>query len=299
MLILHMVNSFKKYFILIILLLACRAIPATPPPLQLPTIAPLILTTPPPLQLPTIAPTAPLIATPIHDTSWQELRPGLEQRRIRLFDNYNQPLEYIYITRITPQLYRFEVLYQPDQPQSLSQWLASSGALLVVNGGYFSLTDDKKYIANGLIVVNGEPSGYSYGDFGGMFAVTAQGAELRWLAQKPYNPEESLKAALQSFPILVKPGGILGFSAEHEDGKKARRTVVGQDKSGRIIFLVTDKNYFTLHQLSRYLTESDLDLDMALNLDGGPSSGMLLAGQPEVVRTIAPLPLIIAVYTQN
>ena len=84
--------------------------------------------------------------------------------------------------------------------------------------------------------------------FGGMLAIDQSRAELRWLVQKPYNDYEPLRAALQSFPILIQPGGELGFPAEKENNARARRTVIAQDKQGRIIFIVAPDGYFTLHQ---------------------------------------------------
>ena len=48
-----------------------------------------------------------------------------------------------------------------------------------------------------------------------------------WFAARPHTPDEPLQYALQSFPMLVKPGGILGYP--DEDGRPARRTVIGMD----------------------------------------------------------------------
>jgi uncharacterized protein YigE (DUF2233 family) len=137
--------------------------------------------------------------------------------------------------------------------------------------------------------------GSSYGDFAGMFAVTQHGPELRWLAQEPYDPNEPLLAGLQSFPVLVKPGGVLGFPAGEEDNQAARRSVIGMDRDGRLVLLVASIGNFTLHRLSAYLVQSDLDLDIAVNLDGGPSSGMLLAEPFEAIPASAPLPIVITV----
>ena len=153
-----------------------------------------------------------------------------------------------------------------------------TNALMVVNGGYYSV-ENERYFPDGLTIVNGEASGRSFGGFGGMLAINEDRAELRWLVQKPYNSYEPLQAALQSFPILVQPGGELGFGAERENHVSARRTVIGQDKDGRILFIVAPQGYFTLHQLSVYLTESDLNLDIAVNLDGGGSTGTI-GGEP-------------------
>jgi uncharacterized protein YigE (DUF2233 family) len=76
--------------------------------------------------------------------------------------------------------------------------------------------------------------------------------------------------------MLVHSGGKVGLS--DDDGQLARRTVVGQDRKGRIVFVVSSDAFFTLKNLSAFLAASDLELDSALNLDGGPSSGLMLAG---------------------
>ena len=103
-------------------------------------------------------------------------------------------------------------------------------------------------------------------------------------------------AGLQSFPVLVKPGGEPGFPAELEDNVTARRTVIAQDREGRILLLVSPRGDFTLHRLSLHLTNSDLDLDIALNLDGGPSTGIMLAEPREVIPSQTLLPIVILVY---
>ncbi|HEU0297114.1 MAG TPA: phosphodiester glycosidase family protein, partial [Anaerolineales bacterium] len=170
-----------------------------------------------------------------------------------------------------------------------------TNAAFVLNGGYFSI-ENERYFPNGLTIVNGEAFGSSFNGFGGMLAIDRSRAELRWLVQKPYNSDEPLQAALQSFPILVQPGGELGFGAERENHASARRTVIAQDKDGRILFIVTPQGYFTLHQLSVYLTESDLDLDIAINLDGGGSTGILVANPREIIPSKVLLPFVILVY---
>ena len=249
----------------------------------------------------TPTPTATSIPTPTKTPSptteasseWMQLQPGLERRTLVITKTDAQP-ESLYILRLVPDYFRFGVAYDP-QGLTLDDWQAQTGALIVINGGYFRL-EGESYIPNGLSVIDGVTMGSSYGDFGGMLAVSESGVELRWLAQQPYDPNESLLAALQSFPILVKPGGELGFAAEHEDGISARRTVIAQDKSGQILLMVAPQGNLTLHQLSDFLTDSDLNLDIAINLDGGPSSGILLADPVEKIPAISPLPIVITVH---
>jgi uncharacterized protein YigE (DUF2233 family) len=117
---------------------------------------------------------------------------------------------------------------------------------------------------------------------------------LRWLPEKPYDPSEPLLAGLQSFPMLVIPDGRLGVP--EDDGFPDRRTVMSLDSSGRIIFLIAPAGSFSLHQLSRYLVDSDLNLVAALNLDGGTSTGLLMAEPAEGIAAYAFLPSVITVY---
>jgi len=232
----------------------------------------------------------------IPDTGWYWVRPGLERRSINLYNDQDQQVESLYLLRLDPNLFQLDVAFN-ETAQTLETWQAETGALIVVNGGYFRI-ENNRHFPNGLTIVNGETFGSSYDTFAGMLAISDRSVELRWLADQPYDPYEPLRAALQSFPVLVKPGGELGFTEEHEDNLKARRTVIGQDQQGRILFLVAPRGYFTLHQLSLYLTGADLQLHIALNLDGGPSSGILLADPPEIIPSQSLLPFVILVYSR-
>jgi hypothetical protein len=246
-----------------------------------------------PTQSPFPAFTGTPVATFVPDTGWSQLHPGLERRMVNLFDDTQQRIEYLYLLRLDPEYFQFDVAYHPE-PQTLEAWQAETGALIVVNGGYFR-KENERYIPNGLTVTYGEVIGSSYGDFGGMLAITENGPELRWLAQTPYNPMEPLRGALQSFPLLVKPGCEIGFPSDLEDNQQARRTVIGQDTQGRILIILAPMGYFTLHQLSAYLIASDLSLDIALNLDGGPSSGLVLSNPWEEISAYTLLPIVITV----
>ena len=203
--------------------------------------------------------------------------------------------ERLTIVRLDPAIVYFRVHYDPTAPQPVSGWAERlHHPLLVINGGYF--TPENK--TTGLLISNGRVWGIPYGEFAGMFAVTSSGqVSVRWLHDRPYDPDEPLKEALQSFPVLVKPGGVMGFPADADDGHPARRTVVAQDRQGRILTIVAPRGYLSLHELARFLAESDLDLDVALNLDGGFSTGLWLNGDevtPEV-DSLTPVPSVISV----
>ena len=255
-----------------------------------PAVIPAAITTPVPL---------PKVSDPVDavpEAGWSLLQPGLERRVIPVYNDLDQQVETVHIWRLDQNYFRMDVAYN-ETPKSLETWQRQTNALMVVNGGYYSV-ENERYFPDGLTIVNGQASGRSFNGFGGMLAIDDSRAEIRWLAQKPYNAYEPLKAALQSFPVLVEPGGELGFGAERENHVSARRTVIGQDKNGRILFIVAPQGYFTLHQLSVYLTESNLNLDIAVNLDGGGSSGILVASPPDVISPTRPLPFVILVYAR-
>jgi len=250
--------------------------------------------------VPTAVPPTPQTLTTITDArdaangGWSLLQRGLERRVIEIYNDQNQHIESLYLWRLDQKYFRMDVAYD-ETPKSLEAWQREMNANLVVNGGYYSIRNEK-YFPDGLTIRDGKASGRSFTGFGGMLAINGSRAELRWLVEKPYNAYESLHAALQSFPMLVKPGRQLGFGPERENHVSARRTVLAQDKDGRILFIVAPKGYFTLHQLSAYLTDSDLNLDIAVNLDGGGSPGILVANPPELISPTRPLPFVILVY---
>ncbi len=227
---------------------------------------------------------------------WTVLQPGLEQRIIPIYDSQNQPVESLSIWRLDQSRFRLDVAYS-ETPKSLQTWQEETNAAIVLNGGYFSIQNGM-YSPDGLTIISGRASGNSFEGYGGMLAIRQDRAEVRWLVQKPYDPSEPLQAALQSFPILVEPGGKLGFGADREDYARARRTVIGQDKDGRILLIVAPEGHFTLHELSAYLTQSNLGLDIAVNLDGGGSTGILVADPREIIPSKVLLPFVILVYAR-
>ncbi len=198
--------------------------------------------------------------------------------------------ERLLLIRLEPDAYRFAVGYTPGAPRALAAWTEATGALIVVNGGFFT----PEYQSTGLIVADGQVSGTSYGAFAGMFAVDGDGPTVRSLAVQPYRPDEPLEAAVQSFPLLIRPDDP-GPHPE-EDGQPARRTVVAEDAEGRLLFILATEGALSLRALSEQLLASDLDLVIALNLDGGGSSGLLLADPPAGVPAFTPLPAVILVY---
>jgi hypothetical protein len=243
-----------------------------------------------------VLPTTQAVLPNTGQAGWSLLQPGLERRVIPIYDHQNQPVESLYVWRLDQRYFRLDVAFDAS-PKPLERWQQETSAAIVMNGGYFSI-ENERYYPDGLTVIDGVASGRSFVGYGGMLTIDASGAALRWLEEKPYVPGEQFQAALQSFPVLVKPGGQLGFGPEREDHKKARRTAIGQDREGRILLMIAPQGYFTLHELSAYLAQSDLNLDMAVNLDGGGSTGILVANPRELIPAKPLLPFVLLAYAR-
>jgi uncharacterized protein YigE (DUF2233 family) len=243
----------------------------------------------PTVSAPTVTPRPTATSAP-RDTGWQAIAPGVEYRELKIVQGDRS--DRLRIARIDPAQNRLRVLYEPDRPRRVSEWLAQADALVIVNGNFF----DPQNRALGLVIQDGRTlDGIAYEGFGGMFAVNGDDVRVRWNVQEPYNGEP-LTYALQNFPMLVLPGGAPNLQID-DNGRAAPRTAVAQDRSGRIVLLVSPAFTFTLTEFGQWLAASDLDLDVALNLDGGTSSGLVLKKGHQTLGTDSwvPVPNVIVV----
>ena len=196
------------------------------------------------------------------------------------------------IVRLDPAQVRLRVAYAPDRPRGLRGWFEQRRPLAAINGSFFT----PEYQATALLISDGSASGASYEGFGGMLSVAPDdGVALRALRDQPYDPAEPIEQALQSFPMLVFPGGEP--AAIKDDGRRARRSAVAIDRAGRLLLLVSPTSDFTLRGLADWLSQSDLDVDRALNLDGGSSTGLYLSDGAlhEEIDSFGPLPIVLLV----
>ncbi len=234
---------------------------------------------PVPSLMPTLAsPAEPPTPAPTPTDTCRAGRLGVELCRRSFRPAPDRPPVELIIARLDPALVRLRVAYDPDAPQLLSAWTRREVPLLAVNAGFF----DERYHSTALLISDGVPEGQTYQGFGGMLAVDGDGrVDLRPLRDQPYDPTEPLSQAVQSFPMLVFPGGQV--APIEEDGARARRSVVALDRSGRLLVIVCASSSFTLRGLAEWLAASDLAIDRALNLDGGASTGLFFdAGEISV-----------------
>lgn len=274
------------------LLVACTGEPVVAPtPIGQSSVAPTDATQADAQQTPQSTP-----PTPAFD-EFVLLAAGLERRTLEVRIG-GLTAETIFVLRIDPALYRFDIGYAPEAPQTLESWRLATGAIAAQNGGFFTET----FHATGLIAVDGVVSGSSYVDFGGMLNVDDSGVRVRSLVTQPYQPNEPLDDALQSFPMLME-GGVASYN--EVGGQRARRSAIGIDEQGRVLLLTTLANTFTLTDFSQFLATAELDLVSVLNLDGGSSAGLLVAdclaiecvsAEATGIVPLTPLPTVLLVH---
>jgi hypothetical protein len=108
---------------------------------------------------------APIVSdTSIPDTGWSLLGPGLERRVIQIYNEQNQRVDSVYVWRLDQTYFRMDVAFD-ETPKSLDAWQKETNAALVVNGGYFSI-ENERYFPDGLTIVKGEATGRSFDGFG-------------------------------------------------------------------------------------------------------------------------------------
>jgi uncharacterized protein YigE (DUF2233 family) len=224
------------------------------------------------------------------DTGWLPGANGVELRQLQATINRERPATAVIVARLDPAQVRLRVAYNPEKPGLLREWFNASSAVAMINGGFFTA----EYQTTALLISDGEAHGASYQGFGGMLSVNASGEiAIRALRDTPYDPNEPLEQGLQSFPTLVFPGGIA--AQINDDGQRARRSVVALDQNGRLLLIVCPASTFSLTELANWLVNSDLQIDRALNLDGGPSTGMFVrAGTLRYeLDSFGPLPIVL------
>jgi exopolysaccharide biosynthesis protein len=235
--------------------------------------------------IPTMAPPT---ATPLPADGWEIVLPGIERRWMQ--PDGLGPFAAVVVHRFDPAQVAFCAHISPNDPLYNTQWRERyPDALAYVNANFFDFSNT----ALGLVVSDGVAYGASYVNRGGMFAVQGGIPRVQPLISQPYDGA-ALDQAVQGFPMLIADR-VPNYQRGPGD-RVSRRTVVAQDSQGRILWLSTTLLGMSLDQTAEFLSESDLDIVHALNLDGGGSMMLDIAGAS--LPSLDPVPVILAVYSR-
>ena len=232
------------------------------------------------LPLLTTAPTA--TAAP----EWERIADGLAWRRISPDDDEQAQL---IVIRVEPSHFRFRALYRPSQPKSLSQWREQvPDAAVIINANFF---DEAQRVIDAIISdsqLYGEVDLYTGGSFLARDGVATVRDNTR------LGPLTGIEQLVQGWPMLVD-GGNPAY-VKWSDSDRARRTIIAEDTSGRILIIVAPWLGLSLPQLSDYLTKTDLNIVRAVNLDGGGSTMLAIPGINYRLPSLEAVPAVLAVY---
>ncbi|MBM4353443.1 MAG: phosphodiester glycosidase family protein [Deltaproteobacteria bacterium] len=180
----------------------------------------------------------------------------------------------IHVLRFSPDAVDLRYLF-PPAGTTLSQVLAMPGcseALACVNGSFFEAESDRPI---GLIVSEGKVVqrlkrtswGVFWLDRKGRAHVTGPRAFRREV-----DVDKDIQFAIQSTPMLI----VDGKERKASDVRKARRTVLGADSTGRLLILVFP--FPIAHSEVAQFARSRLLAVQLMNLDGGSSTQLSVAG---------------------
>jgi hypothetical protein len=206
---------------------------------------------------------------------WRPLRPGIEFTTLRGEPYCRRGSAAIAVLRLEPATTRLKVLHytlsKDERPPGIVEWQRRTGAIAVFNAGQFY--PDWSYM--GLLVCSGRvvSDDLHPGFKAALVATPDHGAPaIRVLDLTHENMNASAPGwaeVAQSFMLIDQQGTVRVRKSDHV----ANRTVVAEDRHGRILVLTTEGGY-TLWDLADLLLHSPLGVSHAMAMDGGYEAEM-------------------------
>lgn len=227
---------------------------------------------------------------PDEEITWREVQPGLSYANVlaSLDDGSRKEL---LLVKVDPHAFEFKVYHNPSEKEakSLKKIHQQTGSVLTFNGAFF----DEDFKAMGLLQDSESRSHKKINSelMNGVFYVSKPVKGTDEVKAKVSNlqnvPEDKEAFMIQNGPVLIDSEGYIPLTRDTE--KLAARTVIGVDQDGNIVLIVlhlnllnTD-NAMSLYQFAHLLKENPLFAPMklrsVLNLDGGPSTGVVVGGE--------------------
>lgn len=217
----------------------------------------------------------PMWATEPEEISWQQIGRGLGLAQLEVHRS-GQLAATVTAVRIDPNFNAFRLFH--GLPRTITDWQQETGALIMVNGGYFTPAGAPV----GLVISDGVFFGPSQNPaMKGMFVAEPKGVSpdlpratiLDLQAVTVDLKKLPWSQGLMSYPLLLDPQGRLRVK---NTNRPAPRTVICTDRQGAIVILHTADHYFTLYNFARFIKDSKLKIERALNLDGGSKAQLLI-----------------------
>lgn len=213
-------------------------------------------------------------------TPWSPLAPGIELGIAVAPEWCKSGSPAIAVVRALPANSMFDVHHFHDEHLveglTISDWRIRTGAVLAVNAGQYD--ENLKHL--GHLISDGRELGIGrHATFKGIFvAETGRDGRTRarildLLTDKFNATAAKYACVLQSFMLFDHTGR----KRVQDSGKLAARTILAQDYTGRIV-IATSEGEYTLWDMASLLRGSDLNLKIAMSLDGGHAAQLSANG---------------------
>jgi uncharacterized protein YigE (DUF2233 family) len=220
--------------------------------------------------------TAPAFA---QEPLWEPLRPGLTAS-IWQPDERCPDIDRLLVIKVNPALHRFSVHHFAQEgllhPPTIDEWQKRTSHEIVFNAGLFR----ENFAYLGLLFKDGKSLGSRrHSTWQGLFVaepqtpLSAPKAGVLDLASDVFHEETpAYLEAAQSLMLIDRKGTI----RVRQTGKRAYQTVVAEDQDGHILILKS-LGLVTLHGLGQCLRDTFPSITLAMAMDGGSSSDLVVS----------------------
>lgn len=231
--------------------------------------------------------------------------PGLDLAQMEASTPSGSGSPELLFLRISPDKFRFQILFDPPNSFTAEEWLKQSQALAVVNIGQY----DKRNNYLGLLIKNGQLLSPLSNSKSGLFLAEnpqpgepqARVLDLNYSAFD-YTRNQYLQGA-QSLMLLDRYGHI----RVRRTAKTAHRSLLAEDRQGNIVLIIS-RGRHTLWELADWLKRIDW-LREIMCMDGGAEAQLAIkangfsinmTGLPQALPDIpwpsANLPMALAIF---
>ncbi len=233
------------------------------------------------------------IAEPVEKVT-QPLTNFMDRRRVSYGDG--RTVEFLVI-KIDENRFTWGMANDSANPKTVLAWRRDLGANLVINGSYFkeNMQPTGFYKMSGatssIIAWPGRDVQMNKSGYTGLVQIIDGDLNLEYLpAGRQRNPAPDVSAFL-SFPTLVYDGEAL---IEEDSKKYAHRTLLAQDAQGESYIILTESGIPSLYETANWLEVQPEEFVIAINLDGGNSTGFSYADNEVKLEIVsAPVPNVL------
>jgi exopolysaccharide biosynthesis protein len=156
--------------------------------------------------------------------------------------------------------------------ETVDEFKQRTGAALVINGGFFDFGPQHEIRSVGLLIEKGRIKKPLSRTLSGTLLINGRQVEL--VATPSVVTAIGYTSGLQSKPLLVDPGNKIGMRSN--DGVRVPRSAICLPDERHVTLIYAGQSGLSLFELATLLqaptSSGGFGCDVALNLDGGPST---------------------------